>query len=53
MFAFCKPICYNAVGGGTVTKLNDASNTIYQFILLQQQRNGFPPTIREICEGVG
>ena len=36
-----------------MTKLNDASNTIYQFILLQQQRNGFPPTVREICEGVG
>ena len=36
-----------------MTKLNDAENTIYQFILAHQQKNGFPPTVREICEAVG
>lgn len=36
-----------------MTKLNDAQNVIYRFILAEQQRNGFPPTVREICDGVG
>ncbi|MBR2644139.1 MAG: transcriptional repressor LexA [Clostridia bacterium] len=36
-----------------MTKLSDAQNVIYQFILSEQKKNGFPPTVREICEGVG
>ncbi len=36
-----------------MTKVNDAQNVIYRFILSEQRRNGFPPTVREICDGVG
>lgn len=36
-----------------MTKLNDALSVIYQFILSEQQKNGYPPTVREICDGVG
>lgn len=36
-----------------MTKLNDAQTVIYRFILSEQQKNGFPPTVREICNGVG
>ena len=36
-----------------MTKLGNAQNVIYNFILSEQQKNGFPPTVREICEGVG
>ena len=36
-----------------MTKLADAKERIFQFILSGQQRNGYPPTVREICEGVG
>ena len=36
-----------------MTKLTDAQNTIYQFILTEQQRNGYAPTVREICDAVG
>ncbi len=36
-----------------MTKLNDAQSVIYRYILNQQQNNGFPPTVREICDGVG
>ena len=34
-------------------KVRDAKDTIYQFILAETDRNGYPPTVREICEGVG
>lgn len=34
-------------------KVNDAKEKIYQFILSETDRNGFPPTVREICDGVG
>lgn len=34
-------------------KVHDAKEKIYQFILSEIDRNGFPPTVREICEGVG
>lgn len=34
-------------------KINDAKDIIYRFILEQQERNGYPPTVREICDGVG
>ena len=34
-------------------KLNDAKDRIYQFILSGQEQNGYPPTVREICDGVG
>ena len=36
-----------------MTKLTDAQSVIYRFILTQQQQNGFPPTVREICDAVG
>ena len=36
-----------------MTKLSNAQNQIYQFILKEQRRNGYPPTVREICDGVG
>lgn len=36
-----------------MTKLTDAQSVIYKFILTHQQQNGFPPTVREICDGVG
>ena len=34
-------------------KLTDAQEVIYRFILKQQEQNGYPPTVREICDGVG
>ena len=34
-------------------KNNHAKEEIYRFILSEQQKNGYPPTVREICEGVG
>lgn len=34
-------------------KLTDAQEVIYRFILREQEKNGYPPTVREICEGVG
>ena len=36
-----------------MTKLSNAQNQIYQFILKEQRKNGYPPTVREICDGVG
>lgn len=34
-------------------KLGDAQETIYRFIVSHQEQNGYPPTVREICDGVG
>ncbi len=34
-------------------KVSDAKGTIYRFIISEQERNGIPPSVREICEGVG
>ena len=34
-------------------KLADAQDAIYRFIVTHQEQNGYPPTVREICEGVG
>lgn len=34
-------------------KISDAKDKIYRFILDEQERNGYPPTVREICDGVG
>ena len=34
-------------------KLGDAQDTIYRFIVSHQEQNGYPPTVREICDGVG
>ena len=34
-------------------KLTDAQEVIYRFILNEQEKNGYPPTVREICSGVG
>ena len=34
-------------------KLRDAQETIYRFIVARQETNGYPPTVREICDGVG
>lgn len=34
-------------------KLTDAQEVIYRFILKEQEKNGYPPTVREICDGVG
>ena len=39
--------------GDGMKKIRDAKEKIYQFILDTQERNGYPPTVREICEGVG
>lgn len=34
-------------------KLTDAQEVIYRYILNEQEKNGYPPTVREICDGVG
>ena len=34
-------------------KVSDAKNKIYSFILESQEKNGYPPTVREICDSVG
>lgn len=34
-------------------KINDAKEQIYRFILSEQEQNGYPPSVREICEGIG
>ena len=34
-------------------KVADAKDRIFQFIVSGQEQNGYPPTVREICEGVG
>ena len=34
-------------------KINDAKDQIYRFILSSKEQNGYPPTVREICAGVG
>lgn len=34
-------------------KVQDAKEKIYQFIIAGIERNGYPPTVREICDGVG
>lgn len=34
-------------------KIDGAKEKIYQFILSETERNGYPPTVREICDGVG
>ena len=34
-------------------KVQDAKEKIYRFIIDGIDRNGYPPTVREICDGVG
>lgn len=34
-------------------KVNDAKEKICRFITAEQEKNGYPPTVREICAGVG
>lgn len=34
-------------------KVKNAQEVIYRYICQKQQENGYPPTVREICEGVG
>lgn len=34
-------------------KIDNAKETIYRFILSEQEKNGYPPTVREICDAVG
>lgn len=34
-------------------KVGNAKEKIYRFILSKQEENGYPPTVREICDGVG
>ncbi len=34
-------------------KIHDAKEKIYRFIIDGVERNGYPPTVREICDGVG
>jgi repressor LexA len=34
-------------------KISDAKERIFQFIQSEQDRNGYPPTVREICDAVG
>lgn len=34
-------------------KISDAKDKICHFILHEQMKNGYPPTVREICAGVG
>ncbi len=36
-----------------MTKITDAKDRIYRFIISEQAKNGYPPTVREICQGVG
>ncbi len=36
-----------------MNKLTDAKRTIFEYIAAKQAENGYPPTVREICEGVG
>lgn len=34
-------------------KIDSAKEKILRFILTEQDKNGYPPTVREICDGVG
>ncbi len=34
-------------------KISDAKEKIYRFILSEQRKNGYPPTVREICTAIG
>lgn len=34
-------------------RIPGAKDTILQFIVTEQEKNGYPPTVREICDGVG
>ena len=34
-------------------KIENAKDRVYRFIMSETERNGYPPTVREICEGVG
>ncbi len=34
-------------------KVNDAKEKIYNCIMSEQEKNGYPPTVREICSAVG
>ena len=34
-------------------KISDAKDRIYEFIRSETERKGYPPTVREICDGVG
>ena len=34
-------------------KISSAKEKIYQFIRSETERRGYPPTVREICDGVG
>lgn len=36
-----------------MTKINGAKQRIFQFIQTEQDRNGYPPTVREICDAIG
>lgn len=34
-------------------KISEAKEKIYRFILSEQEKNGYPPTVREICAAIG
>lgn len=34
-------------------KISDAKEKIYRFIHSEQRKNGYPPTVREICTAIG
>ena len=36
-----------------MNKNYNTKDEIYRFILSEQENNGYPPTVREICKGVG
>ncbi len=46
-------LCYDTDEVSVMKKLNEAKDRIYLFIREAQERNGFPPTVREICDAVG
>lgn len=42
-----------ALGGVLMHKVPNAQSLIYRFICKYHAEQGFPPTVREICDGVG
>lgn len=46
-------LCYDTDEVSVMKKLIEAKDRIYLFIREAQERNGFPPTVREICDAVG
>lgn len=60
MFEFAIYICYNKlksnkviIGGAIMAANTDKQQQILNYIQAYSSENGYPPTVREICRGVG